>query len=146
MVQYYSHVHTLYATENAAVYDVLDTALRDTNYHATITPFKRRRDGRGAYLALEAQFCGPTLWDNMFRDNVAIIMTHTWNGNSNIDSEKFLAQQRHAWIQFTRYVDHIKCVVPDECSRVGYLLEVSLETFQTLWHTWHPLDYMILLM
>ena len=50
-------------------------------------------------------------------------MTHTWNGNSNTDFEKFLAQQRHAWIKCTRCVDNIQCVVTDERSRVGYLLE-----------------------
>ena len=116
MVQHYSHGHNIYTTDNAAVYDLLDTALRDTKYHANIAPFKRIRDGRGSYLALNAQFCGPDLWDNKFKDNVAIIMTHNWNGNSNIDFEKFLSQQRHACIQCTRSVDNIQCVVPDEFS------------------------------
>ena len=80
MVHRYSHEHTLYATENAAVYDFLDTALRGTKYHSTIAPFRCRRYGRGAYLALKTQFCGPDLWDKILRDNVAIIMTRTWNG------------------------------------------------------------------
>ena len=66
MVQRYFHRHTLYATENASVYDLLDTALRGTKYHATIATVKRRRDVRGAYLALNEQFCGPALWDKMF--------------------------------------------------------------------------------
>ena len=54
---------------------------------------------------------------------MAIIRTDTWNGNSNIDFEKFLAQQSHAWIQCTQCVDHIQCVVSDEHSQVGYFLE-----------------------
>ena len=66
MIQRYSHSRTLYATYNATVYDELDTALRGTKYHATIAPLKRRRDGRGAYLALTAQFFGPALWDKIF--------------------------------------------------------------------------------
>ena len=66
MVQRYSHVHNMYETYNAAVYDLLDTDLCGTKYHATIAPFKRRRDGRGAYLALKAKFCGPALWENIF--------------------------------------------------------------------------------
>ena len=53
---------------------------------------------------------------------MAIIMTYTWNRNSNIDYEKFLDQQSHAWIQCTLCVDHIQCVVPDKRSRVGHLL------------------------
>ena len=96
MVQRYSPEHTMYATENSAVYNLLDTVLCGTNYHYTIAPFNRRRYGRESYLALKAHFCGPDLWKKMFQDNVAIIMTHTWNGNSNIDFEKFLAHQHHA--------------------------------------------------
>ena len=66
MFQCHPHVNTLYATDNDAVYDFLDTDLRGTKYHATIAPFKCRRDVRGAYLPLKAQFCGPDLWDKMF--------------------------------------------------------------------------------
>ena len=91
MAQRYSRGNNLYATDNAAVYDLLGTDLCGTKYHATIVPFKRRRDVRGDFLALKAQFCGSALWDKMFWDNMAIIMTHIWNGNSNINNEKFLA-------------------------------------------------------
>ena len=55
MVQRYSHEHTLYLTDNATVYDFWDTALHGTKYHANIAPIKSRRDGRGAYLALNLQ-------------------------------------------------------------------------------------------
>ena len=61
MVQHNYHEQTLYAMYNASVNDFLDTALRGTQSHATITTFKYRRDVRGAYLALKSQFCGPTL-------------------------------------------------------------------------------------
>ena len=66
MAQRYSRGNNLYATDNAAVYDLLGTDLCGTKYHATIVPFKRRRDGRGDFLALKAQFCGSALWDKMF--------------------------------------------------------------------------------
>ena len=46
MVQRYSHGNNLYATYNSEVYDLLDTALRGTKYHANISPFKHRRDVR----------------------------------------------------------------------------------------------------
>ena len=50
-------------------------------------------------------------------------MLRTWNGNSGIGLEKYLAMHSHAWIQCQRCADHIQCVIPDECSRVGHLLE-----------------------
>ena len=86
-------------------------------------PFNSIRYSRGAYISLKKKSCRPVLWDKIFWDNMAIIMTHTWNGNSNIDFEKFLAKQRHAWIQCTWFVDYIRCLVTDERSRVVYLLE-----------------------
>ena len=98
MVKRYSRRHTLYATDNAAAYNFLDTTLRGTKYHANIVPFKRRMDGRGEYLALNAKFCRPAFWYKIFQDSVTIIIKHTWNVKSNIYFEKFLAQQRHAWI------------------------------------------------
>ena len=54
MVQCYYHGHTLYATDNSSVYDLLETDLRGTKYHVTIAPFKLKRDGGGAYLALKS--------------------------------------------------------------------------------------------
>ena len=60
MVQCYSHGHTLFATDSSAIYDLLDAATRVTKYHATIAPYMRgaRKDGRVAYIAMNAQFCG----------------------------------------------------------------------------------------
>ena len=125
MVQRYFHGHILFDTDSSAIYDLLDAATRGTKYHATIAPYKRgaRKDGRVAYIAMNAQFCGPALWDKIFRDNMNTLMSRTWNGNSGIDIEKYLAMHRHAWIQCQRCADHIQCVIPDERSRVGNLLE-----------------------
>ena len=96
MVQRYSRGYTLYATDNAEVYDFFYTALRGIKYHSTIAPFKCNRGDMGAYTSLKAHFCGPALLEKMFQYNVAIILTRTWNENSNIDYENFLDQQCRA--------------------------------------------------
>ena len=125
MVQRYSHGHTLFATYSSAMYVLFDVATRGTKYHATIAPYKRgaRKNGRGAYIAMNAQFFGPALWDKIYRDNINTLMTRTWNGNSSIDLEKYLSMHRHTSIQCQRCADHIQCVIPDERSRVGHFLE-----------------------
>ena len=58
MVQRYSHGYTLFATDSSAIYDLLDAATCGTKYHATIAPYNcgSRKDGRGAYIAMNAQF------------------------------------------------------------------------------------------
>ena len=90
MVQRYSHAQTLFATDISAIYDLLDAAKRGTKYHATISPYTRgaRKDGRGGYIATNAQFCGPILWEKIFRDNMNTLMSRTWNRNSGIDLNK----------------------------------------------------------
>ena len=59
MVNRLSHTHPHYRVDNATGYAQLVTATPGTQYAATIAPFKRTRNGRGALTALKAQFAGP---------------------------------------------------------------------------------------
>ena len=63
MVHRYSHVHALFADDNAKVYDDLELATRGTKYAASIAPFKRRKNDREAFKTLKAQHAGPAMWD-----------------------------------------------------------------------------------
>ena len=47
-----SHTHPLYREDNAKVYYYLEEATRDTQYAASIKPFQRIKDGRGAWNAI----------------------------------------------------------------------------------------------
>ena len=49
-----SHVHALFREDNGLVYFKLEAATRGTSYAASIKPFSRARDGRGAIKALES--------------------------------------------------------------------------------------------
>ena len=53
-----SHTHAPYCEDNQAVYFLLEEATRSTPYAASIFPFRRARNGRGAWLALSSQFAG----------------------------------------------------------------------------------------
>ena len=50
-----SHTHTLYEVDNNEVFNLLETSLRSTQYAATLSPFKRTKNGRDARFALIAQ-------------------------------------------------------------------------------------------
>ena len=63
MVARLSHAHPLYRVDNATGFSQLVTATLGTSYASTIAPFKRAKDGRGALVALKAQFAGPSHWD-----------------------------------------------------------------------------------
>jgi hypothetical protein len=47
-----SHQHTMYTTDNADVYYALVAATTGTEYYASVKPFNRRKDGRGAWISL----------------------------------------------------------------------------------------------
>jgi hypothetical protein len=46
-----SHETALFRDDNTSVYHYLEEATRSTPYAASIKPFQRRKDGRGAWLA-----------------------------------------------------------------------------------------------
>jgi hypothetical protein len=58
-----SHENALFKDHNASVYHYLEEATRSKAYAASIKSFQRRKDGRGAWLALLGQFAGNDKWE-----------------------------------------------------------------------------------
>ena len=40
--------------DNETIYHKMEVATRGTSYAASITPFQRRKDGRGAFMAIKS--------------------------------------------------------------------------------------------
>ena len=57
-----SHDHGLVREDNAKVYKVLEEALRGSAMDPTIQLYKRRKDGRKAWIALNQQHAGKDKW------------------------------------------------------------------------------------
>ena len=53
-----AHTHALFRDDNSVVYYHLEEATRGTSYAASIKPFQRGKDGRGAWKALTSQYTG----------------------------------------------------------------------------------------
>ena len=58
-----SHTHALFRDDNSVVYYHLEKATRGTSYAASIKPFTRAKDGRGAWKALTSQYAGKDKWE-----------------------------------------------------------------------------------
>ena len=67
MIARASHTHTMFRDDNAAVYYALEEATRSTSYAASIKPFQRRKNGRGALQALTNQYAGNDKWEAEIR-------------------------------------------------------------------------------
>ena len=63
MIAQASHAHAMFHNDNAAVYYALEEASRSTSYAASIKPFQRTKNGRGALQALTNQYAGNDKWE-----------------------------------------------------------------------------------
>jgi hypothetical protein len=118
-----SHVHGLYPKDNAEVYFKLEEATRSTSYIDSIKPFQRRKDGRGAYLAMVAQYAGTDKWEAEIKKANAVLLTRRWKGTQNFTLEKFVSQHRNSYVTLQACAEHVEYQLPNAHSRVGYILD-----------------------
>ena len=118
-----SHTHALYRDDNSSVYHFLEEATRATPYAASIKPFQRGKDGRGAWMALTSQYAGNDKWEAEIKKQEQLLHTRVWKGQSNFSLEQFISQHRNAYVSMQACAEHVQYQLPNEHSRVGFLLE-----------------------
>ena len=118
-----SHTHALFRDDNSVVYYHLEEATRGTSYAASIKPFQKVRDGRGAWKALTSQYAGKDKWEAEIKCQEQLLQTRIWKGQSNFSLENFISQHRNAYVSMQASAEHVQYQLPNEDSRVGFLLE-----------------------
>jgi len=118
-----SHTHALFRDDSATVYYKLEEATRSTQYAASIKPFQRNKDGRGAWNAIVSQFAGTDKWEAEIKRQEQLLHTRVWKGQSNFSLEAFISQHRNAFVSLQACAEHVQYQLPNEHSRVGFLLE-----------------------
>jgi hypothetical protein len=118
-----SHAHPLFRDDCASVYYKLEEATRGTSYAASIKPFQRAKDGRGAFEAIINQFAGEDKWESEIKAKEEVLHGLKWKGQSNYTLERHAAQHRNAYVSLVACAEHVDYQLPNEHSRVGYLLE-----------------------
>ena len=69
LIVHASHTHALFQEDNSALYYKVDEATRGTAYGASIKPYQRTKDGRGAWIALSTQYAGVDKWEAEIKRN-----------------------------------------------------------------------------
>ena len=118
-----SHTHPLYRDDNATVYYKIAEAIRSTQYAASIKPFQRTKDGRGAWFAIVQQFAGRDKWEAEIKKQEQLLHTRVWKGQSNFPLEGFTSQHRNAFVSLQACAEHVQYQLPNEHSRVGFVIE-----------------------
>ena len=123
MIARASHTPAMFRDDNTAVYYALEEATHSTSYAASIKPFQRTKNGRGALQALTNQYAGNDKWEAEIRKQDDLLHTRVWKGQSNFPLEGFIAQHRNAFVLMQQCAEHIAYQLPNKLTRVGYLLE-----------------------
>ena len=118
-----SHNHVNFDEDNGLVFDALELATRGTKLTASIQPFRRRRDGRGAHAAIIGHYLGEDKWVKEFKKSEGIIHSSKWKSTGNQALETFIAMHRNAYQQMLSASQHVPQQLPNEFSRVGFLLD-----------------------
>ena len=123
-----SHAHGLYKADNKAVYFKIEEATRTTQYAASIKTFQRGKDGRAAFEALKKQYAGVDKWESTLKQMDTLLHTRKWRGQNSYTLEKFCQHHRNAYVQMQSCAEHVEYQLPNEHTRVGYLLDAIEST------------------
>ena len=121
------HDDPLFKTDNNSVYSLLDEATRGTIYAATIKPYARTKNGRAAWFAITNSHAGDDKWEAIEKEKTKFLINTKWNGRQ-YGLDKFTNLHRSAYVALEEAALHVQFQLPNEHSRVGYLLENIVNT------------------
>ena len=78
-------------------------------------------------LSLRNQYAGRDKWEAELKRQDNLLHTRVWKGQSNFSLEKFISQHRNAFVSMGQCAEHVVFQLPNEYTRVGYLLD-AIET------------------
>lgn len=116
------HDNPLFKTDNNSVYSLLDEATRGTIYAPTIKPFARTKNGRAAWFAITNSHAGNDKWEQIEKEKTKFLLNNKWNGRQ-FGLDKFTNLHRTAYVALEEAALHVQFQLPNEHTRVGYLLD-----------------------
>jgi len=123
MVEFASHTHWLFRNDSSSVYYHLEEAVRSTSYASSIKPYQRKKDGRGAWLAIVSQYAGKDKWDSEIKKQDDFLHSSQWKGQNNFTLGMLVTQHRAAYVSMVQCAEHVDYQLPNAQTRVKYLLE-----------------------
>ena len=109
-----SHNHPNYRVDNEKVYFKLEEATRGTRYAASLKPFQRRKDGRGAFFAITTQHAGDNKWNAEIVKQYALLHNKKWKGNRSFTLKNHYNNHQHYFVQMQEESTHIDYQLPNE--------------------------------
>jgi hypothetical protein len=108
------HNHSLYKVDNGLTFDMIKVAVQGHEVAATIAPFCRKWDGRGALLDLQSQHAGKAIYDQLMKDAENILKNRTWSGMTSVTLIQHMGLHQKAYITLNECAEHIPVKVPND--------------------------------
>ena len=96
---------------------------RGTPYTASIKPFQQAKDGKGTWVSLTSQYAGNDKWEAKIKKQEQLLHTQVWKGQTNFLLEHIISQHHNAYVSMSACAEHVQYQLPNEHSRVGFLLD-----------------------
>ena len=107
---------------------MIEIAVRGHDVAATIAPFRRTQNGRGALLALKSQHAGKAIYDQLVKEAENVLKNRQWSGTTSITLQQHMGLHRKAFITLSKCAEQIPVDVPNKRARVTYLLDSIMTT------------------
>ena len=91
-------------------------------YASTVKSFSQSKNGRDAWFAMLTSHAGDDKWEQLQKDKMKFMMNTKWNGKT-YSLEKFCGVHRTAYVQMQEAAVHVQFQLPNEHSRVGFLID-----------------------
>ena len=88
----------------------------------TTSDYTRLRGIYCSLMALKAQFAGAAHWDREVKIMSDFMSNSRWTGTTAFSLHAFLAKHRASFHTLQRCAEHVQIELPNERTRVGYLL------------------------
>ena len=117
-----SHIGPIFNNDNTSVFMKVEKATRGTSVESTVKAFSRRKDGRGAFLALIANHAGDTKYRAILKKRMNLLQNIKWNGRA-YPLETHVSNHRQSVDEIRECSTHITVNVPNQAQRVEYLID-----------------------
>ena len=121
----------IYNNDNATVYQKIKEAAKGTSVESSIKLFSRRKDGRGAFLALITNHAGNVKYRAIAKKRQNLLQTIKWTGNS-YALENHVSNHRQAYDDLWECSTHITVPVPSDPQRVECIINSITSKDSTL--------------
>ena len=111
----------IFNMDNSLFWQQLELSTRGGPYHTTVMQFPKK--GRQAYQNIVSQHLGDGIWTAEIKLQETILRAHKWTGTGNMPLDRFIRNHRDAYLGLVRASQHVQFQLPEEFTRVTYLLD-----------------------